>query len=81
MRKRQVWVEPKFAESKLWHQGRRFRLRRIHKVNMEGLMRAAVQNIKQLLKDWHRWEPPDPLGAAAGDPRYLFPSLSQLSHT
>ncbi len=23
MRKRQVWVEPKFAESKLWHQGQR----------------------------------------------------------
>ncbi len=25
MRKRQVWIEPKFAESKLWHHGRRFR--------------------------------------------------------
>jgi transposase len=50
MRKRQVWVEPKFAESKLWHQGRRFRLRRIRKVNTEALLRASVQNIKQLLR-------------------------------
>ena len=50
MRKRQVWVEPKFAESKLWHQGRRFRLRRIHKVNIEALLRASVQNLKQLLR-------------------------------
>ena len=81
MRKRQVWVEPKFAESKLWHQGRRFRLRRIHKVNMEGLMRAAVQNIKQLLKDRPQWEPPDPLGAATGGPGYFFASLSQPAHT
>ena len=31
MRKRQVWIEPKFAESKVWHQGRRFRLRRLHR--------------------------------------------------
>ena len=50
MRKRQVWVEPKFAESKLWHQGRRFRLRGIRKVNIAGVFRAAGQNIKQLLK-------------------------------
>ena len=28
MRKRQVWVEPLFAEGKQWHQMRRFRLRR-----------------------------------------------------
>lgn len=50
MRKRQVWVEPKFAEVKQWHQGRRFRLRGILKVNIEGLLKAAGQNIKQLLK-------------------------------
>jgi transposase len=50
MRKRQVWPEPRFAESKMWHQGQRFRLRRIHKVNIEALLRASVQNLKQLLR-------------------------------
>jgi hypothetical protein len=50
MRKRQVWVEPKFGEVKQWHQGRRFRLRGIYKVNIEGLLKAAGQNLKQLLK-------------------------------
>jgi transposase len=50
MRKRQVWVEPLFGESKQWHQGMRFRLRGIAKVNIEGLLRAAGQNIKRLLK-------------------------------
>jgi hypothetical protein len=49
MRKRQVWIEPKFAESKLWHHGRRFRWRGIQKVNMEALLRAAGQNLKQWL--------------------------------
>ena len=65
IRKRQVWVEPKFAESKLWHQGRRFRLRRIHKVNIEGIIRAAGQNIKQLLKGKHRQNRPQPPANAA----------------
>ena len=50
MRKRQVWIEPKFAESKLWHHGRRFRWRGIEKVNMEALLRATGQNLKQWLK-------------------------------
>jgi hypothetical protein len=50
MRKRQVWVEPKFAEVKEWHQGRRFRLRGLVKVNIEALLKATGQNIKQLLK-------------------------------
>lgn|GEM_PF-6913600 len=46
MRKRQVWIEPEFGE----HLGRRFRLRRILKVNIEALIKAAGQNSKQLLK-------------------------------
>ena len=50
MRKRQVWVEPLFGEGKQWHQMRWFRLRRLRKVNIEGLIRAAGQNIKRLLK-------------------------------
>ena len=37
MRKRQVWVEPLFAEAKDWHGLRRFRLRRLWRVNCEAL--------------------------------------------
>jgi DDE family transposase len=50
LRKRQVWVEPLFAEGKDWHGMRRFRLRRLWWVNCEALMRAAGQNLKRLLK-------------------------------
>lgn len=50
MRKRAVWVEPRFAEVKVCHQGRRFRLRGLLKVNIEALLKATGQNIKQLLK-------------------------------
>jgi transposase len=50
LRKRQVWVEPLFAEGKDWHGMRRFRLRRLWRVNCETLMRAAGQNLKRLLK-------------------------------
>jgi transposase len=49
MRKRAVWVEPLFGEAKDWHGLRRFRLRGLEKVNIEGLRIAAGQNIKQYL--------------------------------
>lgn len=49
LRKRKVWVEPLFAEAKGWHGMRRFRLRRLEKVNQEALMIAAGQNLKRLL--------------------------------
>ena len=49
MRKRQVWVEPLFAEAKDWHGLRRFRLRGLEKVNIEALLIAAGQNLKRLL--------------------------------
>jgi transposase len=49
MRKRQVWVEPLFAEAKDWHGLRRFRLRGLINVNVEGLLVAAGQNLKRLL--------------------------------
>ena len=49
MRKRKVWVEPLFGEAKQWHGMRRFRLRGLMKVNMEGLFIAAGQNLKRLL--------------------------------
>jgi Transposase DDE domain len=54
LRKRQIWVEPLFAEGKDWHGMRRFRLRRLWRVNCEALMRAAGQNLKRLLKK-HGW--------------------------
>jgi transposase len=49
LRKRAVWVEPLFGEAKEWHGLRRFRLRRLEKVNAEALMIASGQNVKRLL--------------------------------
>jgi transposase len=49
LRKRRVWVEPLFAEAKDRHGMRRFRLRRLEKVNAEALLIAAGQNVKRLL--------------------------------
>ena len=49
MRKRQVWDEPLFAEAKVWHGLRRFRLRGLVKVNIEGLLVVAGQNLKRFL--------------------------------
>jgi transposase len=49
LRKRKVWVEPLFAEAKDWHGMRRFRLRRLEKVNIEALLIASGQNVKRLL--------------------------------
>ena len=49
LRKRRVWVEPLFAEAKDWHGMRRFRLRRLEKVNVEALLIASGQNLKRLL--------------------------------
>jgi hypothetical protein len=49
LRKRRVWVEPLFGEAKDWHGMRRFRLRRLEKVNIEALLIASGQNVKRLL--------------------------------
>jgi transposase len=49
MRKRKIWVEPLFGEAKEWHGLRRFRLRGLQKVNTEGLLIAAGQNLKRWL--------------------------------
>ena len=56
MRKRKVWPEPLFAEAKQWHGLRQFRLRGLQKVNMEGLLVAAGQNLKRWLSatNWGR---------------------------
>jgi hypothetical protein len=50
MRKRGVWVEPLFGEAKEFHRLRCFRLRGLLKVNIEGVMTAAGQNLKRLIK-------------------------------
>ena len=50
LRKRKVWVEPLFGEAKEWHGMRRFRLRRLWRVNCEALVIASGQNLKRLLK-------------------------------
>jgi hypothetical protein len=47
--KRSVWVEPLFAEAKDWHGLRRFRLRRLWRVNIEAVLIATGQNRKRLL--------------------------------
>ena len=49
MRKRQLWTEPLFAEAKLWHGLRQFRLRGLDNVNMEALLVATGQNLKRWL--------------------------------
>jgi Transposase DDE domain len=54
LRKRMVWVEPLFAEIKQWHHLTQFRLRGLHKVNVEGLIAATGQNLKRLLNHWRR---------------------------
>jgi len=50
MRKRGYWVEPLFGEAKEIHRLRRFCLRGLLKVNIEGVMIAAGQNLKRLIK-------------------------------
>jgi hypothetical protein len=52
MRKRKVWVEPLFGEGKQWHGLRRFRLRRLWRVNIEALLIGAGLNLKRLLQTW-----------------------------
>ncbi|MDQ3694400.1 MAG: transposase [Chloroflexota bacterium] len=63
MRKRQVWVEPLFAEAKAWHGLGHFRLRGLPKVNSEALLIAAGQNLKRLLSCWSWGRRPFPRGA------------------
>jgi len=49
VRKRQVWVEPLFAEAKEWHGLRRLRLRGLMNANIQGLLIATGQNLKRFL--------------------------------
>jgi hypothetical protein len=76
MRKRQVWVEPLFAEAKDWHGLRRFRLRGLEQVNGEALLIAAGQNLKRLLSRWGWGRRPFPSGAAGVVSPALSPPLA-----
>jgi len=60
IRKRQVWVEPLFAEAKEWHGLRRLRLRGLMNANIEGLLIATGQNLKRFLaaSGWGRRHAP-----------------------
>lgn len=67
MRKRKLWTEPLFAGAKLWHGLRRFRLRRLWRVNIEALMIAAAQNLKRLLS-WRGYSTKPASGMAVPAP-------------
>ena len=71
MRKRQVWVEPLFGEAKDWHGLRRFRLRRLWKVNSEALVVAAGQNRKRWLSKMGWGRRHGPAGSLTPSPRSL----------
>ena len=76
IRKRQVWVEPLFAEAKEWHGLRRLRLRGLLNANIQGLLIAAGQNLKRFLaaRGWgQRHAPCGSLLALPGEPWRLSP--------
>ena len=81
MRKRQVWVEPLFAEAKVWHGLRRFRLRGLENVNIEGLLVAAGQNLKRLLAATGLGTASCPLWEPRGPPEGATAALSRLRLT
>jgi len=64
VRKREVWVEPLFAEAKDWHGLRRCCLRGLENVNIQAQLIAAGQNLKRLLSRWGWGRRPWPNGAA-----------------
>jgi transposase len=77
LRKRMVWVEPLFGEAKQWHWMTRFRLRGLQKVNIEGLIVAAGQNLKRLLRQNRPEKPTNPAaGVVLQFPSALFFSFS-----
>jgi transposase len=73
LRKRQVWVEPLFGEAKDWHQLRRFRLRGLANVNMQGLLVAAGQNLKRWLAATTRGHRPAGVQRATASFPPLYP--------
>lgn len=78
MRKRQVWVEPLFAEAKEWHGLRCLRLRGLANANIQGLLVAAGQNLKRLLAatGWGRRHAPCGSLVALPEPSRQLPAAS-----
>ena len=78
MRKRQVWVEPLFAEAKEWHGLRRLRLRGLLNANIQGLLIAAGQNLKRFLAatGWGRRHAP--CGSLVALPSRASATLARL---
>ena len=76
LRKRKVWIEPLFAEGKLWHGMRPFRTRTLDKVNAEALMTATDQNIKRLLAFGHRGPKKSAQAVSLRPPDRLLPDLA-----
>jgi transposase len=74
LRKRNVWVEPLFAEAKQWHGLGRFRLRGPANVNGEALLAATGQHLKRWRQStgWGRRGPPG-AAAAVGTAAHLAP--------
>ncbi len=79
LRKRRVWVEPLFGEAKDWHGMRRFRLRRLEKVNIEALLIASGQNIKRLVAARERGPRKLAQAAALRPPDLVSRSRSHVS--
>ena len=77
MGKRKVWVEPLFGEAKDWHGLRRFRLRRLWKVNIEALLIATGQNLKRLLRKRGWGRRPWPNGAPEAPLAHWNPSSTR----
>ncbi len=80
LNKRQVWVEPLFAEGKQWHGMQRFRLRRLWRVNCEALVIASGQNLKRLLQKRGWGRRPFPTEAVAMAPPSQQPTRSSKGH-
>jgi hypothetical protein len=72
MRKRQVWIEPLFAEAKQWHGMGRMRLRTLERANCEVLVTASGQNVKRLM-EFGGSEPGRPAQVAALRPPTRLP--------
>lgn len=81
LNKRKVWVEPLFGEGKQWHGMRRFRLRRLWRVNCEALVIAAGQNLKRLLQKRGWGRRPFPAEAAMALPLPASPEKPLSSRT
>jgi hypothetical protein len=71
-----------YDEAKDWHGLRRFRLRRLWRINMEALLIAAGQNLKRLLS-WQGWGrrpwPGGTLGLALGATSSSYPRVLLVS--